>query len=166
MALDLESIDLPNRDIPAMSIIGQDEHTAFVDGVRVDVYYLISLAQVEELPIEEMPISWFSSRLDTECWTDENGERLKPIQVIEILREELPKAHTWEQLRDILSDAYPQFVRHFEQVFFADLNYPCLVHNDVLFDGAHRLVKAVLLGRSTIQVRVIGEIPEEAIVDE
>jgi len=51
--------------------------------------------------------------------------------------------------------------RHLTRVLNADLRFPIIVYkNKIILDGTHRLVKAILIGETTIHAIVLLELPE------
>lgn len=53
-----------------------------------------------------------------------------------------------------------EVTRHAQLIFEADLSYPILVGPDLkMIDGMHRLCKAFLQGRPTIQAVILKELP-------
>lgn len=46
-----------------------------------------------------------------------------------------------------------------ERVSLADMSYPIIVRNIDIMDGCHRVVKAMLLGHTSIDAKVLTELP-------
>jgi len=84
-------------------------------------------------------------------WEDKNGEMFDPSVIIE----------DWQaaQLNPIWED-------HVETIKRSDLNDSIWIlrRTGAVFDGIHRLTRAVLEGAGKIKVKYFDELPEEAVI--
>lgn len=108
----------------------------------------------ESLPVRELPIDDVRDavREGYICWIDRNGEQLAPFQIIR----DWSAAQQNEAWRD-----------HVDSIKRAELDNPIWITKDCqVFDGVHRLTRAVIENRSTIKVRVFEELPKSALKSE
>jgi hypothetical protein len=129
-----------------------ERETTSVGGVVYDVDALRYHA--EQLPVEEVPIVIFQEWVgpDHRYWIDRNGEPLGPHDVLS----------DWEA-----AVRNPAWADHVATIQRADLTVPIWVHEQSghVFDGMHRLTRALLDQRPTILVRTFRSLPDAARVD-
>jgi len=106
-------------------------HTSTIDGKIYSVEMAIMWANLygKKEKIKLMPKILKS--LGEKGWFDENEKKIAPIEVL--ADHKISPMH-WKKIRE------------------ADLKYPILVHNSEIFDGVHRLCKAVLEDKKEINV--------------
>jgi hypothetical protein len=147
--------NLPSEKItlPKESTLGAN-HTLHHNGLEVDVYKLVHATQ--EIPVVVVPIEKYTDDLNDQCWTDDQGKRVSPNEVIEAYR--------------IAGDAEsaiaarPELSQHIRKIDTSDYSFPVLVFESKVIDGMHRLAKAVMERQTSIKVKLIGEMPEEVII--
>jgi hypothetical protein len=132
-----------------------DAHTLYLSGVEYDVFKLIRLT-ANVRPIWMDLIELKDHLLTEECWTDTNEVRFSPQQVLNAYR----KLRSW---RNVLLD-YPTWVEHVEKIRQAEYRYPVLMYQGEVIDGMHRILHAIADGVAAIPVRVLKELPKEALV--
>jgi len=137
---------------PKQSTAG-DKHTATYENATYDVYRLLHYA--ETLPVHTAPLSRFTSQLDDACWTDTNGGRVRPRDVLEVLQKNPNAARTHR--------AWQEHIQKIKQV---DTGRPLLVvGTSYVMDGMHRLVKLVLDGVEKVSFKQFDTLPESARVE-
>ncbi len=156
MKVNLDSI-VVNTEMQVTPLASSEgrSHTASVDDLLIDVYKLIHLS--EDLPIQEVLVSTLEAALERKCWTDINGDRISPNDVI------LAMIETGDLQTSIAQN--PELAQHMSQMASADYSHPILIYDGHVIDGVHRLAKAKIELRSTIKARVLGKIPEKALVE-
>ncbi|KKT01288.1 MAG: hypothetical protein UW07_C0040G0013 [Candidatus Nomurabacteria bacterium GW2011_GWF2_43_8] len=143
------------RFIPAQSIRGKDDHVFSSNGLEVDVYRLIHLA--ENVPVVEVSVEELSRALRESCWSDENGKRISPTKVMKKYEEANRNVES-------IHKQYPEIAKHVRQIIHADLSHPIILFEGRVVDGIHRLTKAVLQGDRTVKAKILDSIPEDAIL--
>ena len=92
--------------------------------------------------IEDVRYSWNIENLWLEV------ENLEPVEW------EIP-----EHFKDSWSWGQSHPAEHLERCLEADLSYPILIWDGAIIDGCHRTVKALALGKTSIQAKIITNIP-------
>jgi len=88
-------------------------------------------------------------------------ELAKNLPVMEVPIDCLNVWHNYEKL------SLRKFVMHMKAVNAADLNYPIILDEDgEIMDGRHRIMKAILLGHTTIKAVRFDENPSPCRVDD
>lgn len=131
-----------------------NKHTLRHNQCEVDVYKLIHLTR--EIPNTTILTSDYIADLNDRCWTDNNGEKISPQDIIKAFRE------AGDFKKTII--AHPEFSHHIRGIEKADLSHPVIIFESGIIDGMHRFVKAVLEERTDLQAKVINEIPKTAII--
>ncbi len=142
------------RIIPLESIPG-NTHTASHDNGEIDIYKLIHL--MEQYPVTEVSIATLAPQLLDKCWRDIQGKDISPQEVIEKYTQASGDSEKLLMMA-------PEFRTHIEQIHHADLSHPIIINRDNVLDGMHRLAKAVMQNKTTIQAKMIDTIPEEVLV--
>jgi hypothetical protein len=126
--MDERSIKPELRETPALS--GSD--IVISDGITYSVNKLIEIAKSHEP--KEISISELQKALEVGCWSDSNGKKITPKEVIEAMRAG--------------GDERPELREHIERIKNSNLKHPILAVNIdnklVVLDGMHRLVRSVL----------------------
>lgn len=127
-----------------------DMETTSVGGKTYRNSLLRKLA--ETIPTREVPLSQISAAVGPEhaYWEDANGEVLAPHTLLS----------DWDA-----AQKNPAWADHVASIKRADLNSPIWITKDgQVFDGVHRLTRAVLEKRATILVKTFDKLPESAVV--
>lgn len=124
------------------------DQTYSTDGTKYSVNKLIECSR--NLPIVEIPLEALAETLEAVCWY-EDGVTPAP-------RDWCSPIGAYEHQNE------NAFCRtHVERAMKADLNFPILLHdNNIVADGAHRLLKAYIMKEKTIRAKVFPTLPEEA----
>jgi len=122
----------------------------------IDVYKLIHL--LEDRPSEETSVDQLKEQIGGNCWTDNNDERLSPQDLINKVGES----------RDFyaVAEKHPELTEHLRRLSAVDFTYPILMHEGHIIDGMHRVAKAFIENKQTINVIKIDKIPAEALMDQ
>ncbi len=131
-------------------------HTARVRGKLYDAHKLIDAA--ENLPVEVVPISTFDElKGEAACWTDKEGNRLGPKQLLELAEE-------YSGDFNAMLLAKPEWEQHIVSLRDADYKtYPLLVEGDHnVIDGMHRLTRAWIDKAKEIKIKRFDKLPAEA----
>jgi|SRR3989339_1240029 len=102
----------------------------------------------ETLSIVEMPLDDVREAVGEEhvYWEDRNGDQLAPFQIIQ----------DWDAAQQ--NDAWRD---HVDSIKRANLQNPIWLTKDGhVFDGVHRLTRAVIDNNASVKVRIFDEIPE------
>lgn len=108
----------------------------------------------EMLPVRELQLDAVRAAVGEGqiYWNDRNGEPLAPFQIIQ----------DWSAAQ--YNDAWKDHVDLIKRV---NLDDPIWITKDGhVFDGIHRLTRAVIENRPTIKVKVFEELPEAALLSE
>lgn len=123
--------------------------TTQVDGKIYEIEKLRDFA--ERLAVHELPLNDVREAVGPGhiYWIDRNGEALAPHQII----------RDWGAAQH--NDAWKD---HVDSIMQADLSKPIWMMKDGhVFDGVHRLIRAVIEDRPTIKVRIFEELSETAL---
>lgn len=127
----------------------QEQHplieTTVVDGVTYQREALVQFA--EQFPVQEIPTEEFRAEVGPEhvYWVDRNGVVLAPHQLLS----------DWEAAQQ--NEAWAD---HVVTITRANLDEPIwMKEHGRVFDGVHRLTRAVLEQRPTVKVRVFTTMP-------
>ncbi|PIR41621.1 MAG: hypothetical protein COV31_00060 [Candidatus Yanofskybacteria bacterium CG10_big_fil_rev_8_21_14_0_10_46_23] len=123
--------------------------TTRIGGKIYEIDKLRSLA--EKLPIRELPLDDVRDAVGEGhvYWIDRNGEPLAPFQII----------HDWS-----VAQHNEDWKDHIDSITRANLDNPIWITKDgFVFDGIHRLTRAVIENKLTIKVKVFEEFPEAAL---
>ena len=102
----------------------------------------------EGLPTLELPLEDVSEAVGEGhvYWIDRNGEQLAPFRIIQ----------NW-----LAAQKNEAWKDHVDSIKRADLDSPIWMTRDGhVFDGVHRLTRAVIENRPTIKVRIFDALPE------
>lgn len=138
---------------PKQGIHG-DAHTVEHNGLHIDVYKLIHL--VQGIAPQSVPVSDFAFELSSPCWDDADQKRVSPQDVIDAY-------HELGGAPAVLTKR-PALAKHVHKIENADVSFPILVYEGHIIDGTHRFVKTILADKTEIQARILGEIPEKALI--
>ena len=123
--------------------------TTDVAGKTYDVAELTPYA--EQLPVEEVPTESLLDAVgpDHKYWVDTKGEPFGPHEILK----------DWDAAL-----VNPRWREHVETISRADLNDPIWIHRGtgLVFNGVHRLTRAIHDGQQTIKVRFFKEMPDIA----
>ncbi len=129
----------------------RDDHveTTHIDG---RVYRNEDLREyAETLPVTELSLEELRAEVGPEhiYWIDRDGEQLAPHQIIE----------DWEAAQQ--NEAWADHVASIKR---ANLDDPIWkMRGGRVFDGVHRLTRAVIENRPTIKTRIFDELPDLAL---
>jgi hypothetical protein len=139
---------LPKESIPGFA------HTFSSNGKRYDVYKLICLAEkILTINIKLSDIK--SKKLEKTLWTDNNENKISPKDFIDAYNEN----GSWKNVEKI----HPEWSNHIKRIEETDYNHPFIMYEYDIIDGIHRLVKAITDRVESIPIKVLNELPEEAI---
>jgi len=133
--------------------------TGLTEGIGIDMFRLIH--STEKHPVTKMPLANYIGKLNEDCWTDENGNRLTPRSLVEIIK---------EQGYENAEKKYPHYLQHIRSIQSADYSFPVHVYRGHVINGAHRIAKLIIerdTGNTTqdfLTVKDLKEIPREAII--
>ncbi len=110
--------------------------------------------EAENIPIQEISLNTLLGAVSegNYYWIDQNNEKLGPFQILK----------DWDaaQRKEEWSD-------HIANIRQANLDNPIwITKQGLVFDGMHRLTKAVLEGKENIKVKVWDNLPDIAIIKE
>lgn len=142
------------RKIPQFST-PEDSHDFTTNGVSYDVYKLIEYGKnIKPVRIEIIDLD---EGLDSVCWDDAKQRMIAPRILLDKFRE----CGSW----DNVIAKYPELTRHVQKIKSANyVDYPILIHNYSIIDGMHRLVKATTENAVDIYVRILDQLPADAII--
>jgi hypothetical protein len=149
-----ESLSPDNPVFPIESVASRS-HVLRHNQLEVDIYKLVHLTQ--EIPETTIPVEKFLNGLNDQCWSNNNGKIISPQEVVDVYRK-MGNAEGAIAAR-------PEFSEHIQQIEDADCSFPVLVFESRVVDGMHRFVKAILRGQTSIQAKIINEMPEAAIIN-
>lgn len=137
-----------------------DYHTADYGDKMVDVYKLIKMA--ESLPIEEVKMETLNYFKTNNYWKDKNGNQISPAQIIN----EAAKSSgvpDWEQI----VNEHPEWEKEITKVQNADYNnFPIILVDNEIMDGAHRLTKAFIDKLASIKAKRFPKLPLETLINQ
>lgn len=146
-----EQLNLEVKDSRMEEDRAHGTHTVDFEGKMYDVYAVIDANK--ETPVEVVPTETFAHMIEAgmEHWDDTDA---KPLGANAMLQD-------WEAAK-----ANPLWAEHVAKIEKADLAHPILVHRPTktVFDGMHRLAKAVRDHVSQISVKYFDTLPDSAIV--
>ena len=127
-----------------------EEHVVISDGVQYSVDKLIEISK--SLEPTEMSITEFEKALGTECRDDSTGRKLKPKEVLDVIKDG--------------NGERPELGDHIERIKASNTEHPVLVVNIegelVVLDGMHRLAKLFLEGETSVSVKKFNSLPKQA----
>lgn len=101
-----------------------------------------AIEMTEKLEVQVMPFHVLESSLSDDCWGFEDDNHRVSIIPFDVLETRKPRDH-------------------YDRIISADLSFPIIIYFDddiyewFIIDGMHRLAKAKMLGRSSINVKVL-----------
>jgi hypothetical protein len=119
-----------------------------------DVYKLIRLS-AHITPVEMETVQLEKQILGDECWTDANENKFSPRNLLAAYWQ----LGTWESVER----EHPAWIDHIDKTKRADYSYPVLMYRNEVIDGMHRIIHALVDNAAVIPVRVLEELPEEAL---
>lgn len=128
------------------SVPPEHEETTSIGGREYTISELRE--HVEKFPEEDVPLDSLRAAVGPGhvYWIDRDGMPLAPAQIIE----------DWEAAQKVEA-----WADHVESIKRADFSKPIWVMVDgSVFDGVHRLTRAVLDNRTTIKARIVTSLPE------
>lgn len=134
---------------PVLNVEAASTETTQVGGKIYSNHLLLKLA--DTIPIQEVPLSRVSEAVGPRhsYWIDANGAILAPHTLLQ----------DWKA-----AENNPAWADHVASIKRADLSNPIWITRDGhVFDGVHRLSRAVLENKATILVRVFDELPKSAL---
>jgi hypothetical protein len=147
-----KKVPLPKESTP------HESHTSEFEGITIDVYKLISLAEKVEPTV--LPISHFENTKQNNYWHDSHGEWLGPQDIIDAV-------HNVDDSRTLINDESIdiELRNHIQKVLDADYeSYPIITIKGKVKDGMHRLTKAFIDGVDTINIKNFEELPDGLIL--
>lgn len=136
-----------------------DAHTSDFEGVTIDVYKLIKIA--ESLSPTLVPLSNFEALKTDKFWHDSNGNWLGPEDIISLCKNN-------KNPHQLIDDESIDFKlrEHLQKVLDADYHmYPIISIRGTVVDGIHRLTRAFIDGAENIQVRDFARLPEGVVTE-
>jgi hypothetical protein len=131
--------------------------STFAGRVQYDVYKLIHLTT--HLPVTSIEVSKLICQLESKCWsTDESYDLFSP----NFLYEGYLIYRSWEDFQKLNRS----LTTHILKVKNANYNFPLLMFEHQIIDGMHRLLKAYIDKVTVLPVRILQELPPEAIYKE
>ncbi len=102
---------------------------------------------MDSIPTQELPLDVVRAAVGPQhaYWIDRNGNTLAPFQILQ----------DWENAQKVEA-----WADHVESIRRADLTRPIwITPNGAVFDGVHRLIRAVLENKPTILVQIATDLP-------
>lgn len=130
-------------------------HLTNVDGKQYDVRRLEQAA--EQLPIQEFDLSdpTVTNIVQGKYWETTTGASIGPGDLLDAYA-------ACDRNWDTVEQQHPDWTVHVKKIQRVDYQTPILVYRGTVIDGIHRLTKALSENCSTIPIKVIETLPEDA----
>lgn len=120
-----------------------------------DIDFKILESKLVGHPDDPVLAGQYDGELSKNVWVDSNGEKMKPMDLVEAFND----SGSWENLLK----KYPKYNDAAFLVMNSDMKYQPIEFQGNLLTGLEQVVNAKISG-DVVGVRVINEIPQDAIV--
>ena len=122
-----------------------------LESEHLDLYFIRHF--VSEMPPQEVPLSSLESQLKNQSWED--NETNSPAEV-------LNEYNRLSKDISLVLQEHPRWSERLQRIKQADYSYPILIYKNVVIDGLHRIVHAVMDGKQVIPAHILTALPEGA----
>lgn len=155
-----ERIDYSNLSATDVRLTDFDSREqADTDGIKINIDTLIQLT--ERHPVTQISLDEVTDQLEYPCWTDANGARVTPEEIIDLILQEGYESAAYN---------HSPLEKHIHSIQTADRSYPVHMYEGNIINGMHRLAQ-VYIDRETgvteqnfLTVKNLSHIPKEALL--
>lgn len=118
---------------------------------HLDLYFIRHFAA--EFPSQEVSLSSLMSQLGSQSWED--AEANSPLEV-------LNEYNRLSRDTSKVLEEHLEWAERLKRIEEADYSYPILIYKNVVIDGLHRVVHAMMDEKQTISAHLLTSLPNEA----